>query len=123
MTEGSRWFRRFVKECNKISPHIRIKKIKMGFYRIYWKDAYIGEAYKEMPYKGYDIEEMDVRMLESQKYFEEFEDGGEKIRKIKNFVEGYADSIDTLKTNVWLMRNSQEHYNNAREAYKQMIVK
>ncbi len=123
ITEGSRWFRRFVKECRKISPHIRIVKIKYGFYRIYWKEAYIHEVYKEMPLIGYDIEEDDIRMQESQKYFEEFEDGGETVRKIKNFVEGYWDSISTIKTRVWLMKNDDEYRKQAFNAYKTMTIK
>jgi hypothetical protein len=123
MTEGSRWFRRFAKDCKRISRHIRLVRIKLGFYRIYWKEAYIGEVYKEMPLKGYDKEEDDIRMIQDQKYYEEFEDGGEVVRKVKNFVEGYWDTLDSLKTRVWLMRNSNEHYESARNAYKQMIIK
>ena len=120
--EGSRWFRRFVKELKKISPHIRIKKIRFGFYRIYFKQAYLYEVYKEMPQKGYDIEEDDLR-FESQKYYQEYEDNAELTRKIKNFVEGYWDAMDILKTRIWMMKHNEEYYQNAVKAYRQMVVK
>lgn len=120
--QGTYWFKRFVKETKKISPHIRIIPIKMGFYRIYWKDAYLHECYSEMPYKGYDIEEEDPRLLD-KKYYEEFEDQVQLTRNIKNFVEGYTDSINKIKRRVWLFKNDDEHYQLAKRAYQQMVVK
>ena len=69
--EGSRWFKRFLKDVKKISSHIRVKRIKLGFYRLYYDDAYLHEVYKEMPQYGYDIDDLDPR-FESQKYWEEF---------------------------------------------------
>lgn len=120
--EGSRWFRRLVKDCRHISPHIRFKRIKCGFYRIYWQDAYLHEVYKEMPQIGYDMDDLDPR-FESQKYYEEYEEEGEKTRKVKNFVEGYFDSLDRIRTRVYMMKTSQEYNERARSAYRQMIVK
>lgn len=120
--EGSRWFRRFCKEIKKISPHIRIKKIRMGFYRIYFKQAYLYEVYKEMPQKGYDIEEEDPR-LESLQYYQEYEDNVEMTRKIKNFVEGYWESIENIRTRVWMMKHDKEYNEQATNAYKQMVVR
>lgn len=122
MYSGSYWFKRFVNECKTISPHIRIIPIKMGFYRIYWKDAYLHEVYSEMPPKGYDRETEDPR-LESLSYYQEFEDEVETVRTVKNFVEGYYDSIDKIKTRVYLLRNNQEFADNAHKAYAQHIVK
>lgn len=122
INEGSAWFRRFHKECKKISKHIRFKRIKYGFYRLYWKQAYLHEVYKEMPMKGYDKEEIDPR-LESREYYQEYEDNVEITRKIKNFVEGYWDSIRRVKTRVHQMQNDKEFYETARNAYKQMRVK
>jgi hypothetical protein len=122
MKEGSIWFKRFYKEARKMSKHIRFKKIKCGFYRIYYGHAYMHEVYKEMPEKGYDMDDLDPR-FEDKKYFEEYEDQAELTRKIKNFVEGYWDSIDTLRTRVYLMRNNAEYVNSANNAYKQMYVK
>lgn len=119
---GSKWFKRFIKECQAISPHIKIRPIKMGFYRIFWKDAYVHEVYSNMPMKGYDIFEEDPR-LESKAYYEEFEDNVELIRKIKNFVEGYYDSIDKIKTRVYLLRNNSEFAETAHRAYKQVYVR
>lgn len=122
MTEGTAWFRRLVKDCKKISPHIRIKRIKLGFYRIYWKQAYIHEIYKEMPQNGHDIEEVDP-MFEDKEYGEKWEDQAEMTRKIKNYVEGYFDSLDRIRTRSWLMKHDDEYNKKATQAYKQMVVK
>jgi hypothetical protein len=120
--EGSYWFRRLIKDIKKISPHIRVVRLKMGFYRLYWQNTYLHEVYKEMPMKGYDIEIEDPR-LESRSYYEEYEDEVETVRTIKNFVEGYFDSLDTIKTRVWMLRNNDEYARTAANAYSQMIVK
>jgi hypothetical protein len=120
---GSHWFRRFVRECEQISPYIEIRRIKYGFYRIYWKQAYIHEIYKEMPVIGFDIEEDDVAKQESQKLFEEYEDSSEITRKVKNYYEGYWDSIDRIKTRVYMLKNDNEFYENARKAYQNFTVK
>lgn len=121
INQGSVWFRRLYKECKQISPHIRFKRIKLGFYRIYFKQAYIHEVYKEMPLKGYDFEDEDPR-FENQKYFEEYEDHGEITRKVKNYVEGYFDSIMKIKVRVNNMMNDPEAYATARRAYQQMKI-
>lgn len=118
---GTLWFRRFVREVQAISPHIRFKRIKYGFYRIYWKMAYVGECYKEMPMRGYDIVEADVR-FESKKYFEEYEDNADFTMSLKNFREGYYDSMPKIRARIYQMKNSAEHYTNARNAYKQMRI-
>jgi len=126
MLEGSRWFRRFYKECRKLSKHIYFKRIKYGFYRLYWtgggQPAYIHEVYKEMPYRGYDINDKDIR-LQSFKYYQEYEDSAELTRNIKNFVEGYVDSMGTLRKRVYMLKNDKEFYKNAVDAYKQVRVK
>lgn len=119
---GSYWFKRFKRELRKISPHIRLVRIKMGFYRIYWKEAYMHECYNEMPYKGYDVEEEDPRFM-NKEYFEEFEDTAQLTRKVKNYVEGYVDSINKIKKRVWLFKNDAEHYKQAKRAYSTMKVK
>lgn len=126
MKEGTRWFRRFRSEAEAMSPHIRFKRIKFGFFRIYWvgdgTSAYIGECSKDMPQFGYDIEEKNYQ-LESKSYFEEYEDNAELIQKIKNFREGYWDSKERLKTNVYMLKNNAEHRKEAQAAYAGMIVK
>lgn len=119
---GSRWFRRLVKDCKRISPHIRFKRISHGFYRIYWGQAYIHEVYGEMPQYGHDIYEKDIRLV-SQKYYEEYEDRTKLTRKIKNYVEGYWDSLDTIRTRNWLMKHDNEFHKNAVNAYKQVVIK
>lgn len=124
--DGSHWFKRFFKEAKQMSSHIEFRRIKYGFYRIYWKGggepAYLGECYKEMPEIGYDIEEYDVQ-LQSQKYYEEFEDRNELTRKIKNFVEGYWESIDRLKTKIYMFKNNREYREMAVKQYSQFVVK
>ena len=119
---GSRWFRRFLKDCKRISPHIHVKRIKHGFFRIYYKKGYIGECYQEMPPRGYDIIEMDNR-FEDRKFWEEKEDRAELTRQIKNFVEGYSDSFDMLQTNIYMLRRSAEHNKEAELACETRVVK
>ncbi len=124
--KGTRWFQRFTREALAMSPHIRFKRIKFGFYRIFWigdgASAYIGECSKFMPEIGYDIEEKNFQ-LESKKYFEEYEDNAELIQKIKNFREGYWDNIDRLKTKVYMLKNNSEFRKESQAAYKEMVVK
>src|SRR5258708_5137491 len=117
-TEGSIWFKRLHRECENISPHIRFKRIKHGFYRIYWKQAYLKEVYKEMTANGYDWDDTDLRLIDKN-YYEEYEDRVTLTRKLKNFVEGYYDAIERIRTRTYLMRNNKEFYKSARNAYKQ----
>ena len=119
---GTYWFRRLYKEVSDIDPYIRFKRLKYGFWRIYWKQAYIHEVYEEMPIIGYMIDEVDDR-FENQKYYEEYEDNTELIRKIKNYVEGYWDSINKIKRRIYLFKNNQEFYQRSINAYKQIKVK
>lgn len=122
MIEGSRWFKRLANDCKRISPHIRIKRIKYGFYRVYWKQAYIGELFKEMPLIGYNHTDNDKR-FESKKFFEAKEDRAELTRKIKNFVEGYWDSLDRIKTRTWMLRHDKEFYETAIKGYRELKIK
>jgi hypothetical protein len=122
MKEGSLWFKRLMKDIKKIDPYLRVKRAKMGFYRIFWKQAYVHEVYKECPMIGYDFE-IDDPSNESQKYFEELEDGNEITRKIKNYKEGYFDSLDRIKTRVWLLRHNKEFNESASKMYNQMIIR
>ena len=120
--EGSRWFRRLVKDVAKIDRHIRVRRIKFGFYRIFWKQVYVHEIFKECPQIGYYLEEDDHR-LESQKYFEEYEDNAELIRKVKNYKEGYWDAIDRIKTRVYMMKHNKEFYDSAAKRFQTFTVK
>lgn len=122
MTRGSKWFRRFYKECKKISPKIRFKRIRLGYYRIYWRNAYMHEVYEKMPKIGYDLYDYDPR-FENKGYYEEYEDRTELNLKIKNFVEGYYDSIDKIKTRVYLMKNNKEYNERATNAFKTLVIK
>lgn len=124
--EGSSWFKRFYRECKKMSPHIKFVRLRYGYYRIYWvgggEPAYIHEVYKWMPMKGYDIYDKDPRFT-SQRYYEEYEDHAEITLKIKNFVEGYWDSIDTMKKRIRLFKNNKEFNKTATAAYRNIRVK
>lgn len=75
-----------------------------------------------MPEHGYDWHELDPR-LEDQKYYEEYEDNTELTRKIKNFIEGYWEAVDRIRTRVYMVRNDKEFNENAGNAYKQMRVR
>lgn len=119
---GNYWFTKFKEDAEKLSPFLRFRRIKYGFYRIYWQDAYIGECYSMMPPYGYEKTEDNVRFM-NQSYYEEYEDSAKLTREIKNFVEGYAESLDMLKTRIYMLRNNQEFRKEAKNGYKQMYVK
>lgn len=93
----------------------------MGFYRIYFHQAYLHEVYAYMPAKGYDYEDTDPR-FEDKKYFQEYEDQAELTMKVKNYMEGYYDSIRSIKIRINNMLSSREAFENARNAYKQIRV-
>ena len=123
---GTMWFKRFYKEACAMSPHIRFKRIKFGFYRLFWigdgVSAYIGECSKDMSEIGYEMEEKNFQ-LENKKYYEDYEDNAEYIQKIKNFKEGYWDSITRLRTKIYMLKNNQEFRKEAQDAYHTVIVK
>lgn len=75
-----------------------------------------------MPNNGYNWDDTDMR-LDSQKYYEEYEDRTELTRKLKNYVEGYYDAMETVRKKVQLMRNNKKFYEEARQAYKQIRIK
>lgn len=120
--EGSYYFRRLLKDAAKISPYIRFKRIKYGFYRIYYKAAYIGECSKDMNQKGHDIEEKNWN-LEDAKYYDEYHDLMDQTAKLKNFREGYWETLDRLKTRIFMFKHNKEFYEQARQGYAQLRVK
>lgn len=119
---GSLWFRRLVSDCKKISPHLRVKKIAHGFYRVYFQRAYIHEIYKEMPQVGHDIMDKTFNFV-AKKYVEEYEDREELTRKVKNYVEGYWDSLETIRTRVYMMKHNKEFNQMATKRYETVVVK
>lgn len=125
-TEGTGHFRRFKKEAEALSSHIRFKRLKKGFYRIYWmgggKPAYMYECFKNMPYRGYQWESKNLK-LEDKKYYEAKEDKIDTIYRVKNFREGYSESIRRMKTIYYQFRKNDEHYTIATEGFKRMNVK
>ncbi len=120
--EGSIWFRRLIRELFKVSRHFRVRRISHGFYRIYWKDAYVHEVYKEMPYKGYTWY-TESPYKESLRLIQDWEQDGEIQRKVKNFVEGYAEASKAILLRVYQFKNNDEHYQIAKQMYKQVVVK
>ncbi len=116
------WFKRLVKDCKKISPHIKFRRISHGFYRVYFNQAYIHEVYKEMPEFGHDIQDKDFNFI-TKKYNEEYETNADYIREIKNFVEGYWDALDTILTRTFMMKHDKEFNEIATNRYKTVIVK
>jgi len=120
--EGSLWFRRLLKDCKKISSHIRVKRIKNGFFRIYYKQAYIHEIYKEAPMIGYTMDSLDPR-FESKKFWESKEDRADLTRQVKNYIEGYWDSLDRIRTRMYMFRNNYEFYKTAVDGYKTLVIK
>lgn len=120
--EGSYYFKRIIEEARKISPHIRFKRIKYGFYRIYYKSAYIGECSKDMTQIGYDIEAKNYH-FEDKRYFQEYEDTIDSTARLKNFREGYWQTLDRLRTRIYMFRHDKEFYERALKGYSQMRVK
>ena len=120
--KGSYWFRRLVKDLKKISKHIKVIPIRHGFVRIYWKEAYVHEAYKEMPMKGY-VWYTDSPYKESLKLVQEWEDDGTIQRKVKNYVEGYWEALRAIKLRIFQFKNNEEHYRIAKDMYKHVVIK
>lgn len=119
---GSYWFRRLMRDLSVMSKHFKVRRIREGFYRIYWKDAYVHEVFKEMPMRGYTIY-TESPYKESFKLMQEYEQDGEIQRKIKNFVEGYYESKRAIKLRLYQFKNSKEHYNTAKDMYKHVVIK
>ena len=109
-----------------MSPHFKFVRLKYGFYRIYWtgggEPAYVHEVYKWMPMNGYTIDEKNPR-FESHRYYQQYEDRDEVVMKVKNFVEGYTDSKETLLKRYRMFRNDKEYYKTATQAYRATRVK
>ena len=120
--EGSYWFRRLIKDLFRMSKHFKVRRIRCGFNRIYWKDAYVHEVYKEMPYRGY-VWYTESPYKDSLKLVQDWEQDGEIQRKVKNFVEGYAEASKAIKLRIYQFKNNDEHYRTAKDMYKQVVVK
>lgn len=111
-----------MRELHTTSKHFKVRRIRDGFFRIYWKEAYVHEVYKEMPQRGYHIETLNP-YLDSLKLMQEYEQDGSIQRKVKNFVEGYADAKKAIMLRLYQFKNNYEHYCTARDMYRQVVVK
>jgi len=121
LEKGSYWFRRIQKDMIGWSEHLKLVRIAHGFYRIYYKQAYVGELYKEMPKVGYNIEDEDMNLSDKTYYINKMEDG-EVQRKIKNFVEGYSEVKDQVRTRFYMLKHDSEFYKEATGGYKRLNV-
>ncbi len=104
----SHYFKRFKRECEQLSKHIKFKRIKHGFYRIYYKNLYIHECSSNMQAVAYDIEDINPMVYESKQFYEEYEDNIDMIKTFKNYVEGYSDAIQVVRRRLWLHRHDDE---------------
>lgn len=120
------WYRKFKKHCERLSSHLRFVVSPLGFARIYWtgggEPAYIHEVDTNMPYIGHDIYEKDIRLV-SKRYYEEYEDTDTTVRNIKNYKEGFWDSMETIKKRVYMLKNDKEFRKEATGAYRRVVVK
>lgn len=105
-----------------MDSQIRVVRLKLGFWRIYWKNHYIGELFEEMGSQYHDIEGYDPR-LESQKYYEEFEDHVKMVRTIKNFAEGYYDSLIKFQKRIYQLRHNPEFWERSKRAWEDSSIK
>ncbi len=104
----SSYFKRFKRECEKLSKHIKFKRIKHGFYRIYYKNLYIHECSSNMPCVAVELDEENPMVYESKQFYEEYEDNIDMIKRFKNYIEGYYDAIDVVRRRVWMRRHDDE---------------
>ncbi len=119
--EGSYWFKRIQEDLRSLSSQLYLVPIAHGFFRIYFKQAYVGELYKEMPEYGYDITDEDMSLDDKTYYINKMEDG-EVQRKIKNFVEGYVQVLDQVQTRYYMLRHNSEFYKEATSGYKKLNI-
>lgn len=120
--EGSYYFKRLMRDLAKISSHFKVRRIRCGFFRIYWKDAYVHEVYKEMPRRGYTWY-TESPYKESLKLSQQWEQDGEIQRKVKNYVEGYDEAIKAIRLRVYQFKNNDEHYRTAKDMYRHVVIK
>lgn len=109
-----------------MSPHLIFRPIKYGYYRIYWRNggepAYLHEVYKWMPHRQYELEFKDPNLVD-KRYYDEYHDQIDLTRRVKNYVEGYTDAIETLRTRLFMLRNNKEFRSEATKAYRHVRIK
>lgn len=71
---------------------------------------------------GYDIYDYDPR-FEERSYYQEYEDTAELTRKLKNYVEGYRDSMLRIKKRLYLLKNSKDFYDSSVRVYRNTQIK
>ena len=122
----SYWFKRFRRYCQKLSPYIVVTPLKHNFCRVYWKgggvNAYLYEVPLDMEEIGREWVHYNPR-LESQGFYEEYEDNIEFIKEVKNYKEGYWEAIDRITTQYYMFRNNKEFRDNAKKMYQQVHIK
>ena len=67
---------------------------------------------------------VDIREgLEDYSFYQDHHDSAESTLRMKNFVEGYWETLDRLRTKVFMFRHDKEFYEKARQGYSQMRIK
>ncbi len=118
----SYWFLRICQDLKKMDSQIRIVRLKLGFWRVYWKGNYLGELFEEMSCQYHDTESYDPR-LESQKYYEEYEDHIKLVRTLKNFTEGYYDSLAKFRRRIYQLRHNPEFWSRSKRLGDGAVIK
>ena len=54
---------------------------------------------------------------------QEWEQDGELQRKVKNFVEGYAEASKAIMLRMYQFKNNNEHYEAAKQMYQNVVIK
>lgn len=118
----STWFLRLERDLARMSPQLRLVPAGHGLCRIYFKECYVHEVNENLAPLGYDIEDHNER-LESQGYYEQYEDQIDVIRTVKNYAEGYWDALRHVEHRLFLLRNDPNFYEESRKAYAEAVVK
>lgn len=108
MSYESKWAKRLKEDCKKLSKHIRFKRIKDGFTRVYYDRYYVHEFNDNLPMHGYDFEIVNPR-LDNKEFYEEYEDNIEAIRTVKNYVEGYFDAKKVIEIRTYMHRHDEDY--------------
>jgi hypothetical protein len=71
---------------------------------------------------GHDIEEKNWNM-EDFSYYRQMDDLADQTARLKNFREGYVETLDMLRTRTFMIKHNKEFYERARQGYSQLRIK
>lgn len=75
-----------------------------------------------MNLRGHDIEEKNWNM-EDFSYWRTHGDVADQSAKLKNFREGYTETLNLLRTRTFMIKHDKEFYERARAGYSQLRIK